>query len=241
MLKGTSAKIYLKEEAQPHAFKPRPTSYFLRDKVEKELQRLQDQGIIQPVQFSEWAAPIVPVIKTDGSIRMCGDYKVTINQEAKLDTYPIPRIDDLFADLAGGKIFSKLDLTSAYQQVPLDPASRKFTTINTFKGLFEYTRLPFGIASTPSIFQRVMEDLLRGIPKVSIYLDDVLVAGVDKQDHLQTLDKAFSETRSSWTHTETVQMFVCSWGTSLTAVGCIRRQIKSGLYRMLPHLATFQN
>ncbi len=104
MLKGASAKIYLKEGARPRSFKPRPISYSLRGKVETELQRLQEQGIIQ-VQFSDWAAPIVPVVKSDGNIRLCGDYKVTINQEAKLDTYPLPRIDDLFADLAGVEYF----------------------------------------------------------------------------------------------------------------------------------------
>ena len=75
----------------------------IRDRVEAELERLQEQGIIEPVQFSEWAAPIVPVVKSDGSVRICGDYKVTVNRVAKLDKYPIPRIDDLFASLSGGQ------------------------------------------------------------------------------------------------------------------------------------------
>ena len=80
----------------------------------------------------------------------------------------------------------KLDLTSAYQQVQLDPES-----------LYEYTRLPFGIASTPSIFQRLMEDLLRGIPKVSIYLDDILVTGTDSQDHLHTLELVLQKMKTA--------------------------------------------
>ncbi len=70
MLKGASAKIYLKEGARPRSFKPRPISYSLRGKVETELQRLQEQGIIQQVQFSDWAAPIVPVVKSVGNIRL---------------------------------------------------------------------------------------------------------------------------------------------------------------------------
>ena len=65
--------------------------YVLRGKVEHELDRLERDGIIQPMEVSEWAAPIVPVVKTDGSIRICGDYKVTVNQAAKLDTYPLPQ------------------------------------------------------------------------------------------------------------------------------------------------------
>ncbi len=72
------------------------------------------------MEFADWAVPIVPVVKTDGSVRLCGDYKVTVNQIAKLDKYPIPRIDDLFSSLEGGKTFSKLDLAHAYQQIPLD-------------------------------------------------------------------------------------------------------------------------
>jgi len=103
--------------------------------------------------FSEWAAPIVPALKKDGGIRVCGDYKLTVNQAAKADTYPLPWIEDLFTSLAGGKAFSELDLAHAYQQAPLDQAARKCVTINTQKGLFQYTLLPFGVSSAQAIFQ----------------------------------------------------------------------------------------
>ena len=79
-----------------------PVPYALRTKVEQELDRLEKSGIIEPVQFSEWAAPIVPVVKRDGAIRVCGDYKLTANQASKLDTYPLPKIDVIFAQLSGG-------------------------------------------------------------------------------------------------------------------------------------------
>ena len=179
VLKDTTAKIYVDSSARPRFLKARPISYFLREKVDRELQRLQQEGILTPVKFSEWATPIVPVPKADGGIRLCGDYKVTINREARIDPYPLPRIEDLFAVLGKGKVFSKLDLTSAYQQVPLEPESRKLTTINMIRGLFEYTRLPFGVSSAPAIFQRVMDTLLVNIPNVAVYLDDILIAGVD--------------------------------------------------------------
>ena len=143
--------------------------------------------MIEPIQFSDWAAPIVPVIKSDGSVRICGDYKVTVNQAAKVDHYPIPRIDDLFASLSGGKKFTKLDLSHAYQQVQLDEASRQYVTINTHKGLFQYNRLPFGVSSAPSIFQRIMETLLQGIPGVCVYIDDILITGRTDQEHLEHL------------------------------------------------------
>ena len=108
------------------------------------------------------------------SIRICGDYKVTVNAVAKLETYPLPKVEDLFAALSGGILFSKLDLSHAYQQLVLEEDSRKYTTINTTKGLFQYLRLPFGISSAPSIFQRTMETLLREISDVVVYIDDIL-------------------------------------------------------------------
>lgn len=137
--------------------------------------------------FSEWAAPVVPVQKSDGNLRLCGDYRVTVNQVCKPDAYPLPRTEDLFSTLEGGQYFTKLDLQHAYQQVVLEEGSRKYTTINTHKGLFMYQRLPFGISSAPSLFQRVMESILQGIPKVVVYLDDILVTGATMDEHLATL------------------------------------------------------
>ena len=119
----------------------------------------------------------MPVIKCDGNVRICGDYKVTINQVTKQDVYPLPKDEDLFAALAGGKLFSTIDLTHAYQQVKIDDASKKYTTINTHNGLFQYERLPFGISSAPAIFQRSMENLLQGLPSTCVYQDDILVTG----------------------------------------------------------------
>ena len=143
--------------------------YSMRDKVNQELEKLQQQGIIEPVQFSEWAAPIVPVLKSDGTIRICGDYRLTVNQASLVDTYPIPRIQDLYAKLAGGTKFTKLDMSQAYLQLPLDQESKELVTINTQKGLFHYNRLPFGVSSSPAIFQRVMDSILQGLPGVIVY------------------------------------------------------------------------
>ncbi len=88
--------------------------YFYREKVEQELDRLVQENILEPVEHSEWASPIVSVLKKDGkSVRICGDFKQTINPVSKLDRYPIPKIEDLFSQLSGGKSFTKLDLSRA--------------------------------------------------------------------------------------------------------------------------------
>ena len=188
-LRGTTASISVDPDVKPQFYKPRDVPYALRSKVEEELERLEAAGIITPVSYSDWAAPIVPVLKSSGAIRICGDYKVTVNRAAKLDRYPIPNIDDLYAKLSGGQTYSKLDLSHAYQQLVLDEDSQKYTTINTRKGLYMYTRLPFGISSAPAIFQRVMEQTLQGIPMVAVYLDDILVSGKTPEDHLASLQQ----------------------------------------------------
>ena len=113
-------------EAKPRFCKARPLPYAIRQMVEKELERLEKEGIIELVQYADWAAPVVPVRKSDGkSLRLCGDFRVTVNQVSKLDKYPISKIDDLFAKLAGGRSFTKLDMSQAHQQLILDSESRK--------------------------------------------------------------------------------------------------------------------
>ena len=192
LAKHVEAKIHIDPDATPRFHRPRPVPYALRPKVEEELKRLEKEGVIEPVQFVDWAAPIVPIVKQDGTVRICGDYKVTINRASKLDTYPLPRVEDLFAALGNGKSFTKLDLAHAYQQIKLDEASRDLTVINTHKGLYRYNRLPFGVSSAPAIFQRIMEGILQGIPNVAVYIDDILVTGKTDEEHLDTLDRVLT-------------------------------------------------
>ena len=108
LIEGVRARVFIDSKASLKYCRARTVPYALRDKVEQELARLQKQGVIEPVRFADWAAPVVPMVKSDGKIRLCRDYKVTINQASE-DKYPLPRINDLLASLTGGKYFSKLD------------------------------------------------------------------------------------------------------------------------------------
>ena len=189
-VKDVEAKLHM--DFPPKFCTARSVPFALRERVERELDRLVEEGVIEPVEHSEWASPLVPVVKEDGSIRVCGDYKQAVNKAIRLDSYPLPRIDDLLASLSGGVSFSKLDLAHAYQQIPLEEGSKKYTTLNTHKGLFQYNRLPFGISSAPAIFQRTMENILRGMDHVVVFIDDILVTGRNEAEHLKNLNEVLS-------------------------------------------------
>ena len=184
----TTATLYLKKEARPKFCRSRQVPYALHDKVGREIDRQVEEGILEPVKFSKCATPI---LKKDGSIRLCGDYKITVNQ-ASNESYPLPRIEDLLASLSGGTAFSKLDLAHAYQQVVLDEESKEVITINTHKGLYKVNHLPFGVASAPSLFQRIMENILQGLAGVSVYIDNILVTGKTTEEHLANLEAVLS-------------------------------------------------
>ena len=142
---------------------------------------------------SEWAAPVVVVPKGDGKIRLCRDYKVTINKSLEIDQHPLPRPGELFAALTGGVKFSKIDLTQAYQQMILDKDSRVYVTITTHLGLFRYTHLPFWIVSAPAIFQRTMDTILQGLPHVQCYIDDIIITGSSEEKHLHNLEEVLKQ------------------------------------------------
>ena len=187
-VKGVQATLTLKENAQPKFCKARPVPYALKDKVEKELERLENEGIIQKVDHSDWATPIVAVPKGDNTVRICGDYKTTVNPQLQVDQYPLPKIQDIFASLAGGQRFTKIDLRQAYNQLEMNDNSKSYLTINTHKGLYWYNRLVFGISASPSIWQRTMDQVLKGIPNTSCILDDIIITGKTDDEHLKTLE-----------------------------------------------------
>ncbi|CAH8498480.1 unnamed protein product [Schistosoma intercalatum] len=171
------AHLPVKPDAIP-IFRPRrPVPYAALELVDQELNRLQQAGVIRPVNYSAWAAPIVVIKKANGTIRICADFSTGLNAALDVYQYPLPVPEDLFAKLNGGTCFAKIDFSDAYLQVEVDEDSRELLTINTHRGLFQYTRLPFGIKTAPAIFQQIMDTMLTGIPGTAAYLDDIIVMG----------------------------------------------------------------
>ena len=144
-----------------------------------------------PISWSEWATPIVPVKKKNRAVRICRDFKETIYSRMKVEQYPQPKIEDIVANLAGGKQFSKIDLKNAYLQMTMDEDSQKLLVINTHKGLYQYTRLPFGVASSPALWQRAIEQLLKGISGVQCLLDDIIATRPNDKEHWTNLNPVF--------------------------------------------------
>ena len=166
-IKGITAKLELKDGAKGKFCKARPVPYAFQESVEAEYDRLEAEGIVEKVEFSDCATSMVRVPKASGATRSCGDYAMTVNSKLNVQHYPIPLPEDVVVKLRGDQRFTKLDLTNAYQQLPLDPMSQSYVTINTHRGLYRYKRLPFGIASSPAICQRTMDIIPQGLDIVA--------------------------------------------------------------------------
>ncbi|XP_053619708.1 uncharacterized protein K02A2.6-like [Plodia interpunctella] len=182
-------------DKNPIFIKARSLPLALRGPVERELARLEAEGTIKKVDYSEYGTPIVPVIKKSGEIRICGDYKVTVNPKLRREPYPLPRIEELFAALSGGEQFSKIDLTNAYQQLFLEKDSQACTAITTHVGTFVYTRTPFGLTCVPEKFQKFMEETLKGLKGVAVFLDDIACTGINRSEHISNLLALFNRLR----------------------------------------------
>ncbi|KAL0818832.1 hypothetical protein ABMA28_008152 [Loxostege sticticalis] len=149
-------------------------------------------GVIEPVEHSDWATPLVVVRKPDGGLRLCADFKVTLNKVLEVDRFPVPKVEDLFSNLSGNIFFTKLDLSQAYNQVVLSERSKKFTVINTHRGLYKYNRLVYGLSSSPGIFQKIMVDMFKNVENVVVFYDDILIRNSDLYSHLKTIQQVLN-------------------------------------------------
>ena len=158
--------------------------------LKNEVDKLQKMGAIEQ-SHSPFASPTILVKKKDGTMRLCIDYR-RLNSVTKKDAHPLPRIEDIFDTLSGSKYFSTLDLAMGYHQVEVRPEDREKTAFSTPFGLFQYNVMPFGLATAPATFMRLMTIVFSGMlySTCLAYLDDIIVFGRTFDEHLERLDMA---------------------------------------------------
>jgi hypothetical protein len=183
--------------AKPIKQRPRPVPMAFADEDKKAIEKLLEQGCIQP-STSPWAAPMVFVRKKNGQVRPCIDYR-KLNQITCKDAFPLPKTRDCLDAVAGATLFSSLDITSAYNQIPVKSEDIKKTAFVTKYGLFEYTTMPFGLCNAPATFQRVMEIALAGLQWTTclIYLDDVLIFGRNFQEQVTRIEAVLEKIKAA--------------------------------------------
>lgn len=192
-LKDFELEVKFKKDAKPIFCKPRSVPFALMDDLNQAIDAGVQKGVWKWVQFNDYGTPVVPVKKalrpgqTKPSIRVCGDYSVSVNPQLEVHRQPIPLPEDLMLKLCGGYCFTKIDLADAYNQIKLAPESQRKLALSTHRGVLLQLRLPFGISSAVGEFQAIMERITQDLTGVAVYLDDILVSGKNAQDHLKNL------------------------------------------------------
>ena len=179
---------------EPISLRPYRVPLNKREVISKAVDEMLEAQIIEPSQ-SPWSFPVVVVGKKDGSQRFCVDFR-QLNKITRLNSYPLPVIDDILAILGKAKYFTSLDLKSGYWQVKMDDNSKEKTAFACHKGLFHFNVMPFGLCNAPSVFMLLMNTVLKGLDSFAIaYLDDVIIFSENAEDHQKHIQAVFDRLR----------------------------------------------
>uniref|UniRef100_A0A0K0FHM8 RNA-directed DNA polymerase n=1 Tax=Strongyloides venezuelensis TaxID=75913 RepID=A0A0K0FHM8_STRVS len=184
-----TARLILKKDYVPKFSSPRRHPYALREKVDAELKRLIEMNVLSPVPTSKWSSPICAVLKPDGSVRICGDYSRTVNTQLDIEKFPIPSLYKALDNISNCKIYGKIDLKNAFNQLHMDKEGAEILTLSTPMGLMNVLRLQPGVASAPAIFQNAMFSKLSLIKQCSCYFDDIIVGSDSKKKLVKKIDE----------------------------------------------------
>jgi hypothetical protein len=155
--------------------------------LKKQIDELLEKGYIRP-STSPWAAPVLFVEKKDGTKRMCIDYRA-LNEVTIKNKYPLPRIEDLFDQLRGASVFSKIDLRSGYRQLRIRPSDISKTAFITKYGLYEFTVMSFYLTNAPAFFMNLMNNVFMDYLNkfVVVFIDDILIYSQSEEEHVDHL------------------------------------------------------
>ena len=226
---------YLSADVKPIATKSRKYSEEDQQFIAAETKRLLEEGIIEPSD-SPWRAQVV-VTKTEGrKKRMVIDYSQTINKFTQLDAYPLPRIDETVNKIAQYRVFSTIDLKSAYHQVPIKQSERQYTAFEANMSLYQFCRVPFGVTNGVAAFQRTMDAFIsdESLEDTFAYLDDITICGRDQAHHDRNLERFLTAAkRKNLTYNEEK----CVFSTRILSIlGCVvsEGEIKPDPERLKP-------
>lgn len=207
-IKDVVVEIPIKADAQPVAQPYRRVPLAFEEKVDKKMDELLAQGVIEKVNKpSNWISPMVVVPKGD-DVRICIDMR-RANQAVERENHPLPTVEDLMPLLCHSKWFSRIDVRQAFHQVEISENSRHITTFICKKGLFRYTRLMFGITCAPELFQKIMEQILSNCDGCFNFIDDILVFGRDESEHDTRLEAVLKQLRD---YNVTINDGKCEYG-----------------------------
>ena len=187
--------IVVDPEVTPVVHPSRKVPFALHDSVKAELKRMEHMGVIAAIdQPTDWVNSMVVVKKRNGAIRLCLDPR-DLNRAVKREHFKMPTREEIMAQFAGAKYFSKLDAAQGFWQLELDEPSSYLCTFNSPFGRYRYLRLPFGISSAPEVYYKTIHQIFEGIQGVSTIADDIIIHGATKQDHDRSLAKTLEKAR----------------------------------------------
>jgi len=179
-------------DAEPIRQPPRPPPLSARQAEEDILNEMLQTGVIEPSN-SRWSSPVCMVRKKDGSYRYCVDYR-RMNTVTIKDAFPVPDVNDALDSLRGAKYFATIDLLSGYWQLGMTQRAKERSAFCTRRGLYQVTRMPFGLSNAPAAFCRLMQIILHDLRYVCCicYLDDIIVFGETPEHLMENLDRVFT-------------------------------------------------
>ncbi|XP_053699483.1 uncharacterized protein K02A2.6-like [Sabethes cyaneus] len=237
-LEGPPAKVHLKPGTSPVFARARDVPLALRDRYAAEIDKKLASGFYEKVDYSEWASPTHIVMKRNGSIRITGNYKPTVNPSMIIDEHPIPKIETIFNKMKGAALFCHLDVTDAYTHLPVDDEFRHVLTLNTSThGLICPSRAVYGAANIPAIWQRRMESILQGLDHVVSFYDDVIVFAKNFDELLLALTATMDRMKQNGLRLNRTK---CIFATS--SLECLGHRIdRHGLHKSDKHVEAIRD